>query len=201
MEQYFEKKPTVKSDKKSFTWHFNNVEFTFYGDNGVFSKNKVDYGSISLIKSFLSNYKGEKEILDLGCGYGPIGIILAKFLNDANIDMTDINSRAISLAKENIVINNITNAKVFQSDMFENIDKKYESVLLNPPIRAGKSTIYKMYDESIKHLNLYGSFYVVIQKKQGARSTMAKLEQVYGNCECIKKDKGYMILKSIYSMI
>jgi len=201
MEQYFEKRPIVKSEKKSFTWHFNNVEFIFYGDNGVFSKNKVDYGSLALIKSFLTDYKGKGNILDLGCGYGPIGIILAKFLNNINIDMADINNRAISLAKENIIINNISNAKAIQSDIFENIDKKYDGILLNPPIRAGKNTIYKMYEESINYLKSYGIFYIVIQKKQGAQSTITKLKQIYGNCECIKKDKGYMILKSIYSMI
>ena len=196
-EQYFKKQPKVKSEEKEFSWHLLDEKFVFVTDNGVFSKNSVDYGSISLIKAFIKDYKKGNSLLDLGCGYGPIGIIISKLIDKLVIDMCDINLRAIELSEKNIINNRVKNISAYQSDHFENINKKYDIILLNPPIRAGKKTIYKMYEESIKYLNENGSFYIVIKKKQGAISSKNKLSEIYGNCESISKDKGYIVFKSI----
>lgn len=198
MEQYFTNNPTSKSDINNFTWRINNYNFSFNTDNGVFSKNKIDFGSLVLIETYIENIKSKKErMLDLGCGYGPIGIIIAKHFTKVSVDMLDINERAIELAKKNIEKNKTKNAKAFVSDGFLRAKGKYDAILFNPPIRAGKQVIYEMLYESIDYLNESGEIFIVIQKKQGAESAKNELTKIYGNCEKLHTEKGYIIFRSI----
>ncbi len=200
MAQYFEKNPSVKSEKRQFKWRIDNEVFTFNSDNGVFSKERVDFGSLTLINSFLEDGNDYHEILDLGCGYGPIGIILARLRSKIKIDMVDVNLRAVELANMNVASNRVKNLKAFWSDGFSKIGRKYDAILFNPPLRAGTEFIYQMYEQSREHLNENGALYIVVQKKQGAKSSMDKLRESYGNCECIDKKKGYLILKSVLNI-
>ncbi len=196
MEQYFTKNPTTKDDIYKFKWNALGNEFTFNTSNSVFSKSAVDFGTMTMIESFVENEKGfEGSILDLGCGYGPVGVILARVMSNVKITMLDINERAVKLseinAKENKVADKIT---VFQSNILENVEEKFDRILTNPPIRAGKETVYMFFDKSYEHLNNGGKLYVVIQKKQGANSAIDKLNLLFGNCETIYKKSGYFIL-------
>lgn len=200
MEQYFEKDPSVISEEKKLRINLFGHQYVFITDNGVFSKNDVDYGSLALIRAYLDEERDDESVLDLGCGYGPVGIIISKEKENMTVDFCDINSRAVELTKKNISENFIKDASVVQSDGFAEIHGKYDAILLNPPIRAGKTVIYRMYEDSITHLNENGAFYIVIQKKQGAKSSMEKLVSLYGNCECIKRDKGYMVYRSIFGI-
>lgn len=158
----------------------------------------MDFGSRLLIDTFILNENVEGKILDMGCGYGPIGISIAASYPTRIVDMADINSRAIGLSKENASSNGISNVHIFESDRFEKVDvtPQYAAILTNPPIRAGKKVVHEIFEESYNRLVEGGSLWVVIQKKQGAPSAMDKLEQLFGNVEVAEKKKGYFILVS-----
>ncbi len=195
-EQYFVENPTTEEEIFKFDWDLLGKKFIFNTSNSVFSKTAVDFGSATMIETFFEKEKGfEGDILDLGCGYGPVGIILASVLKKVDITMIDINERAVKLAilnsKENKVENRID---AFQSDGFEKLTKKYDRILTNPPIRAGKEVVYSFYDGAFEHLKCNGKLYVVIQKKQGAKSSIDKLTSLFGNCDILNKKSGYFIL-------
>lgn len=196
MNHYFSKDPEVKHDLGKISYKINDHLIEIITDAGVFSKNKVDFGSDLLIKS-VAPFKG--KALDIGCGYGVLGISLAISNPDSFVTMVDINKRAVNLAVKNINLNNIKNASAFFSDGFSNVKEKFDVIVTNPPIRAGKKVIYPIYENSINFLNPGGSIYMVVQKKQGAPSTVEKLKSIYGNCEIINKEKGYWIIKSTKS--
>lgn len=195
-EHYYSKNPSVQSNRKMFTYHLRDKEFRFMTDAGVFSKNEVDFGSRLLIETFqVPSVNG--DILDVGCGYGPIGLSIAATEASRTIDMIDINERAIELAKENSVINKIENVRIIQSHLFEQLDhKQYAAILTNPPIRAGKQIVHEILEQSFHHLLPNGELWVVIQKKQGAPSAIKKMEELFPNVEVVNKKKGYYIIKA-----
>ena len=186
--------PDTPHDIGTIDYEVNGIKLQLTTDSGVFSKNKVDYGSNLLINSLPST---SGNILDLGCGYGVIGISLAKLNPGSSVTMVDINERAVDLAKKNIKLNNVTNARVTQSNGFSNVMDKFDMIVSNPPIRTGKKVIYPLFEKSISYLNPGGAIYIVIQKKQGAKSAFSKLEEIYGNCGVINKSGGYWIIRSI----
>jgi 16S rRNA (guanine1207-N2)-methyltransferase len=198
MEQYFTKNPTTEKEIYKFDWNIGKDRFYFYTSNSVFSKKGVDFGSMVLVETVVkenANFKG--NILDLGCGYGPIGVMLAKLVENANVTMSDVNERALELAKMNAEENKVANRiKTLSSSAFENINENFDMIVTNPPIRAGKDIIFSFYEGAYKHLNKGGHLYVVIQKKQGAPSTKEKLESLFGNCETAEKKSGYFIFRA-----
>ncbi|MDC3414651.1 class I SAM-dependent methyltransferase [Aquibacillus sp. 3ASR75-11] len=195
-DHYFSRHPHSKSSPKSWEYKLKGNVFTFTTDHGVFSKNEVDFGSRILIDTF-KEPQIEGEILDLGCGYGPVGLSLAKTFPNRHFYLTDVNERAVTLAEHNAKQNNITNVTFQLSDRFEQLaDKTFAAVLTNPPIRAGKKIVYQIFEDSYRYLNPSGTLWVVIQKKQGAPSAQAKLMERFGNAEVTTKKKGYHILVS-----
>lgn len=195
MEHYYSKETNTESNPKDFKFNFKNIEFTFKTDNAVFSKEYIDYGSFVMLNNFVPN-DIDLPILDMGSGYGPIGIVISRLYNK-NVVMVEINERAYNLSLENIKRNN-ANAKAYNSNLYDEIDDMiFSSIVTNPPIRAGKNTVFEIYDKAYTHLALNGELWVVIQKKQGAPSSKAHLEELFGNCEIVKRDRGYYILKSI----
>ena len=194
MSHYFIYDNKLKSKEKYINYTINNIDFTFKSDLGVFSKDKIDLGSSTLVNYLLKESLSD-DILDLGCGYGYIGIVLKKFNNNLNIDMVDINTKAIELTKDNLKLNNINN-NAFISNGFININKKYNYILFNPPIKAGKDIIYKLIDDSYTHLLDNGYLYIVIRKNHGAISLKNKLDNTFNTCIISKKNKGYYILKA-----
>ncbi len=197
MEQYFEKQPTVASEEKEIIWHINKVPFRFYTDRGVFSRNLIDFGSLTLIEAIKKDCLHIDTYLDLGCGYGPIGIILSNFITIKHATFSDHNLRAVELTKKNLSLNNVSYHKVINSDGFSDIDEFFQVISLNPPIRAGKKVVFNLYDGCFKHLKPKGILYIVVQKKQGSTSHFDKLFNLFGNCEMLLKNKGYRVLKSI----
>lgn len=193
MNHYFTKNNNLKSDEQIIEVNFKNQSYSFYTDNGVFSKDNLDIGTRVLLEAL--NFKAIKgEVLDFGCGYGPIGIILSKNTN-ANIDMIDINDRAVALTKKNINLNNVENINVFESDCYENIKKEYDFIVTNPPIRVGKQILYKILREAKKHLKENGELWFVINKHQGAKSTIKDMCDIY-NIEVINKSKNFFIIRA-----
>jgi 16S rRNA (guanine1207-N2)-methyltransferase len=201
MEQYFTKNPTSNKEIYKFDWNIRDEKFYYYTSNSVFSKNGVDFGSMLLIETVVDENKDSADkinILDMGCGYGPIGISIAKLINQSFVTMADVNERAIELANLNAKENKVNEKiKVIYSSSFENINKKYDIVVTNPPVRAGKDIVFSFYEGAYEHINRGGKLYVVIQKKQGAPSTKDKLISLFGNCEAVSKKSGYFIFRSI----
>lgn len=196
MEQYFTQNPTTKDEIFKFNWNALGKEFVFNTSNSIFSKTAVDFGTMVMLETFVANEGGFiGSILDLGCGYGPVGVILAKTMGDVKITMVDINERAVKLSALNGEENKASDKlKIFQSNIFESVEENFDRILTNPPIRAGKETVYTFFDGAYEHLNEGGKLYVVIQKKQGAKSSIDKLTSLFGNCETLYKKSGYFIL-------
>ena len=161
----------------------------------MFSKNTIDFGSRLLITTAMHDLP-DGRMLDVGCGYGPIGIVLASLKPTQRMDMVDINDRALALAKENVQKNKLANVDVFFSDMYQHITEEYAMILTNPPVRAGKHTVHAIIEQAKQHLIVNGSLWVVLQVKQGAKSAQGKMQDVFGNVEVKAKDKGYVILRS-----
>ena len=139
----------------------------------------------------------EGPILDVGCGYGPIGIAIAKSFPQKKIHMVDVNLRAIELAKKNAVKNHAENVEIYESDGLSSVKEEgFSAILTNPPIRAGKETVFRFYEEAHSKIAAGGSLWVVIQKKQGAPSTQDRLEELFGNCRVADKKKGYFIFEA-----
>jgi len=198
-EHYFSIKPQSQSKPKVWSYQIRENNYTFTSDVGVFSKDEVDFGTRLLIEKF-EKPSINGEFLDLGCGYGPIGITLADCYEDRNIVMADINERAVQLAVQNAELNAVTNIEVIQSDRFESIgERSFAAIVTNPPIRAGKTVVHMMFEESKEALLLGGELWVVIQKKQGAPSAQRKLETLFSQVDIVARKKGYFILRALNS--
>lgn len=191
MSQYFDNDKNIKSERKIIKFNFDNKVFSIYSDNGVFSKDRFDYGTRVLLNS-VDIDKLSGNVLDLGCGLGVVGIILGTFNKGINIDMVDINERAIDLAKNNLVLNNIK-ANVFVSDIYSNIDNKYDFIITNPPIRAGKNVIRGFLLGSYDYLKDDGILYFVMRKDHGVKSMIKELSVKF-NTNIVNKDKGFYVV-------
>ncbi|HHT55822.1 MAG TPA: class I SAM-dependent methyltransferase [Acholeplasma sp.] len=195
MSHYFTNDNDNDLKGKTFNIRIKNNNYTFQTSSGVFSKDYLDFGSKILIESVIIE-ENDAEILDLGCGYGPVGIVFAKENPIKNIMMIDINNKAVELAKINAKLNSVSNVKIINNDLLNNINKTFDVIITNPPIRAGKKTVFDLYEQSYNSLNNKGKLYVVIQKKQGAPSTFDKLTEMFGKVEVVRKVKGYWIIKA-----
>ena len=191
MSHYFTNED-LPSNLKKVEVIVKDKKFIFNTDNGVFSKKGLDFGTRSLINTVLSmNISG--DVLDLGCGYGALGIILSSFF-DIKIDMVDVNKRALHLSKMNVKENKSNNINIFESNIYENINKKYDYIITNPPIRAGKDIVYKFLFDAKKYLKKDGYLIYVINKEQGAKSSIKDLEKI-ATVELLDKNKGFFVIK------
>jgi 16S rRNA (guanine1207-N2)-methyltransferase len=196
---YYTKNPETESKETSWTFPLRGREFRFISDSGVFSKRTVDFGSHLLIESFRLNEEVAGDILDVGCGYGPMGLALAHAYPARLVEMVDVNERAMSLARRNAEANNIRNVKVYESNTYDQVPegRQFAAIVSNPPIRAGKQVVHRILSEAHAYLLPGGTLTVVIQKKQGAPSAEQKMLDVFGNVEIIARDKGYWIIQSV----
>lgn len=191
MAHYFTNE-NLESDEKIIHCIIKNINFTFITDNGVFSKNGLDFGTRTLLENLdLDSIGG--DVLDFGCGYGPIGIFISKTKNIL-VDMIDINLRSIDLSKKNSEINKVK-TNIFYSNIYENIDKKYDFIISNPPIRVGNDILYKILFDAKKYLKDNGQLWIVINKNQGAKTIMKNLEKEY-IVELVTKNKGFYVIKA-----
>ena len=196
MPQYFDNNTKLESKKREISVELNGETYSFISDNGVFSKGEVDYGSIALLKVlFKENLNG--RILDIGCGYGTIGLILAKKISEGDFTLIDVNMRACALACENVKKWGLKNVRVIESNIFEKVDGEFDNIITNPPIRAGKKVIYAIFEQSYHNLKQNGSLYIVIRKSHGAESAQKFIMSVFNNCTLLKRDKGFYIYRAI----
>lgn len=200
MSHYYDENPEVESKEVLFTYSYDNHDLELVTDAGVFSKGKIDFGSDLLVKTFLKTYPPgpTKNIIDVGCGYGPIGLMIAKVSPHHEVTMVDVNQRALNLSRKNKKRNRIENVEVKESDGLSQVeDNTYDFVLTNPPIRAGKEVVHRILEDAYVKLKLGGELFVVIQKKQGMPSAKKKMQDTFGNVEVLEKSKGYYILRSV----
>ena len=201
MSHYFQDDPNLVSNIKTINFEVNGINMQLLTDNGVFSKGKVDEGSLAFLKVILPLDLG-KNILDLGCGYGTIGLTLAIAKKEARVTLADVNTRALDLCKRNADAYNLSQrVTILQSDIYEKIEGPYDSIVVNPPIRAGKKVTYAMYEGAKQYLIDGGSLFIVIRKAQGAESASRYIESIFGNVTLLKRDKGYYIYQAVKSKI
>ncbi len=168
-------------------------KFSFFTDNGVFSKEGLDFGSRLLLETIPLDEVGGK-VLDMGCGYGVFGITLNKILS-CNVDMVDVNLRALHLSELNAKENGCSNIRIFESYTYSNVDSKYTSIVTNPPIRAGKKVVYDIVMNAKNYLEVNGRLFIVIRKEQGAKSLIKDLQENGYNVDILEKKSGFFILK------
>ncbi|MCR5184453.1 MAG: methyltransferase [Bacilli bacterium] len=196
MSHYFVNDPNLASNLHNISFDVNDIHMSLWTDNGVFSKSRVDEGSLAFLKVLLP-LKLTGKILDLGCGYGTIGLTIAISSNEARVGLADINTRALALCERNAQELGLSQrVTILQSDIYENIEGPYDSIVVNPPIRAGKKVTYAMYEGAKQYLIDGGSLFVVIRKDQGAPSASKYIEDLFGNITLLKKDKGYYIYQA-----
>ena len=188
MSFYFDKNTKVESKEVITKAEISNTLFTFITDNNVFSKRGLDFGTRTLLEN-VKDING--DILDFGCGYGPIGIYLKKTF-DVNVDMLDINERALKLARKNAALNNV-DVMIFESDIYEAVTKKYDYIITNPPIRVGKKILYDILINAKNYLKRNGHLIFVINKDQGAKSAMRDLQEYY-DVKIVVKNKGFYVI-------
>ena len=199
MSHYFQDDPNLISNIKTINFEVNGITMNLLTDNGVFSKNKVDEGSLAFLKVILPLDLGN-NILDLGCGYGTIGLTLAIAKKEARVTLADVNTRALELCKKNADAYALSQrVTILQSDIYEKIEGPYDSIVVNPPIRAGKKVTYAMYEGAKQYLIDGGSLFIVIRKAQGAESASRYIESLFGNVTLLKRDKGYYIYQAVKS--
>jgi len=192
-DHYYTAEPESASRPVECVVQIAGRELRFLTDAGVFSRGELDPGSVLLIRS-VGSLAG--EVLDLGCGWGAIGIALAVMNPAARFTFSDINARAVELARGNIARNGIANAQAIQSDGFTALSGAFDHIVSNPPIRIGKGPLYALFDAAFERLNPGGSLTIVIRKQQGAPSAVKHFEGLFGNAEVIARSGGYWIIQS-----
>ncbi len=191
MAHYFTNEESLKSEIKKVNVIIGDINYYFYTDNGVFSKERLDFGTELLLNAFQYGYPQEKHLLDIGCGCGPIGIYAS--LLGFDVDMSDVNKRAIHLSKMSLKQQGLK-ANVFESDAYENVNNKYDYIISNPPIRVGKEKLYEIIMNAKKYLKENGELWIVVRKQQGAESLVRDMKEVYDKVEIVEKKKGYYII-------
>lgn len=196
-DHYFTSQPNAEKNEKTLEVKLKGNTLKLYTDSGVFSKERVDYGSQVMIEAIDVAVFPNEKVLDMGCGYGPVGLSLAKAYPDLAVDMVDVNERALDLARKSAEANQIQNVKIYPSSIYEEVkEQEFGAVISNPPIRAGKKVVHQIISEAHQHLADQGVLIIVIQKKQGAPSAKQRMIDVFGNVERIGLDKGYWVLQS-----
>ncbi len=198
MPQYFDNVEGMEHKDLTIEFDILNQHYSFKSDKGVFSKNKLDFGTKLLIETILEmKVELGERILDLGCGAGPIGLILAHLDPSRQVALADVNDRALELCKKNAEILGVSKqVEIVNSDVYLNVHSTFDTIISNPPIRAGKRVTYRIYDEATSHLNDNGSLIIVIRKEQGALSVKAHLEELFDKVTVLDRKKGYYIIQS-----
>lgn len=191
-EHYYTSAPSTEHDEHSVIFEVLGRQLRCTTDAGVFSRDGLDMGTRILLEA-LPELSG--RILDLGCGWGPVGVALGKTYPQAELLLTDVNERAAQLARRNLRDNGVTNAQVVTGDGFASVSGTFDAIVLNPPIRAGKAVIYAMFEAAQAYLRQGGALYIVIRKQQGAESAEKYLKTIYPSVDRIAREKGYWVLR------
>ena len=192
-DHYFTVSPQSEHQPAKFETQYRGHTLLFETDSGVFSRFALDKGTETLLNALPAEVRG--TVLDMGCGYGALGVSLAKACPHATLTMADINERAVKLASDNARRNGVT-AETLQSDGYAGLaGRRFDLIVSNPPIRAGKRVIYRMFADGANALNEGGAMVLVIRKQQGAPSAKTYLQTLFRHVEVIARDGGYWIIR------
>ncbi|MCI4371229.1 MAG: class I SAM-dependent methyltransferase [Thermoplasmata archaeon] len=195
-EQYFAKRPSSAHRPRELRGVFRGYTFTFRTDTGVFSGGRLDRGTELLLAAL--EVRPRESLLDLGCGYGAIGIIAARLSEGGHVILTDVNERAVALARANLTKNKIANAEVRQGDLYEPVDGiAFDHIACNPPIRAGRAVLDRIVAEAPRHLRDGGSLWLVVRTRQGADSIRTRMSAAFGNADIVKRGTGFKVIRSV----
>jgi 16S rRNA (guanine1207-N2)-methyltransferase len=201
MPHYYDSQPTGEEHPAKVEVRISGLDYLFDTAGGVFSGKRVDFGTLLLIEAVARDLAKSDaaagKMLDLGCGYGPVGIAMKRMFPVLDVVLSDVNARALRLAESNARQNRTPVSAFIQSDGFEAIDGMFDLILTNPPIRAGKSVVHRFFTGSFEHLNPGGMLYTVMQKKQGAPSAASFLTECFGNCAVVDISAGYRVMKCL----
>lgn len=190
MSHYFTDNSDLKQNRKEAPFRFLDIEYVVHSDDGVFSKSGLDRGTEVLLK-VVTNQELTGNVADLGSGIGVIGVILSSYF-DINITGVDVNPRAVELANLNFKRHDVKGINIVQ----DGLTGAFDAVISNPPIRVGKEKLYELFDSAYESLTRGGSFIFVMRKSHGAKSAQAKCIELFGNCELLKKDKGFYVYQA-----
>lgn len=197
MAHYFDENPQANHQTRELEVRIHGIDFRFITDSGVFSRSRLDYGTELLIEAVIADQpKMVGRLIDLGCGYGPVGIIFKRVYPALDVTLCDVNQRALTLARQNARANQVAYLTVLQSDILANVAGPVDYILTNPPIRAGKAVVHRFFCEAREKLVPGGVLYVVIQKKQGAPSALTKLKELFTEALVIEHSAGYWIIRA-----
>lgn len=193
-EHYYSRRPTSPPRMGLIRCRLRGRDFEFLTASGVFSHKRVDAGTRLLIESMSLPDAG--EALDMGCGYGAIGITAAKLKPQLQVWMVDANRRAVALAEDNVQRNNVKNVQVLAGSLYEPVEgRSFDVILTNPPITAGiRKVVEPLMEGSTGHLKPGGSLQMVVRTTKGGSSITALLERYYGGFEILAKRGGYRVL-------
>ncbi|WP_084177521.1 class I SAM-dependent methyltransferase [Palaeococcus pacificus] len=194
MSHYYSESPSTPLRTKTIEVVLRGERFKFITASGVFSFGKLDLGTKLLIESVILDK--DWEVLDLGCGYGVIGIVASRFVK--RVVMVDINKRAVSIAKKNLKINNVENAEVRWGSLYEPVEgKRFHTIITNPPVHAGKEVLREIVINAPKHLYDGGLLQLVIRTNQGAKYIKGLMEQTFKDVRELSKGSGYRVYAGI----
>src|SRR6267378_6671947 len=197
-EQYFEKRPSSSRRPALITLRVRDHPFVFRTDAGVFSRSELDRGTELLLEAI--ELGPCESILDLGCGYGALGIVAARLSEGGRVILTDVNERAVALARANVAANGIRNAEVRLGDVYAPVDDMlFDHVLCNPPIRAGRGIVDRILAEAPSHLLDGGNFWLVARTRQGADTIRLRMRNAFDNADVVKRGSGFKVLRSVKS--
>ena len=191
-DHYYSADPTSEHKYQTAEWTYRGHALRFTTDAGVFSKGEVDYGTATLLKALPEEMNG--RVLDLGCGWGAVGVSVGKANPACGIVMSDVNRRALELSEKNAKANGVS-VQIVESDGLESITGSFDYIITNPPIRAGKQVIYKMFSDSADRLTENGQLYLVIRKQQGAESAQKYLKTLFSEVDTIEKSGGFWVIR------
>ncbi len=195
-DHYYTAQPTVQSQPEQFTISVREVELTLTSDRGVFSHGRLDDGTLRLLKKMELPEAG--DFLDLGCGYGPIGLVAAKLRPEAHVTLVDINERATKLAADNAQANGMSNVEVLAGDAPRVLgERQFDVILCNPPIRVGKHKLYGLIADAADRLRPGGVLWIVIHTRQGAKSRIRDIAPLFSECEPVSRKWGYRVFKCV----
>lgn len=195
MSHYYENDPNLDRTETPFTFELNGQSFRVLSSDGVFSKDRLDTGTRILCEYIVEHRAADlgENVLDLGCGIGVIGVILSRF-HPCKITGIDPNAQACHLARENYAANHV-DGTIMEADHIN--EALYDSIVLNPPIRTGKTVIYSLFAQAYDHLKEGGTLYIVIRKQHGAQSAVDYLELLGFEVERPLREKGFWVLEAV----